>query len=82
MLKGGKNIVVLALGLMVLIASGCSTQKNTAANRSFHQTKVKYNIFFNGNIAFEEGQQATIAAHEVDVSTVIPLCPVSAHMAA
>ena len=39
MLKGGKNIVVLALGLMVLIASGCSTQKNTAANRSFHQTK-------------------------------------------
>ncbi len=82
MINCGKNIGVMAIGLMALIASGCSTQKNTAANRSFHQTKVKYNIFFNGNIAFEEGQQATIAAHEDDFSTVIPLYPVSDHKAA
>lgn len=82
MINCGKNIGVMAIGLMVLIASGCSTQKNTAANRSFHQTKVKYNIFFNGNIAFEEGQQTTIAAHEDDFSTVIPLYPVSDHKAA
>lgn len=64
------------------MASGCSTQKNTAANRSFHQTKVKYNIFYNGNIAFQEGQQATIKAHEDDFTTVIPLYPVSDHKAA
>ena len=82
MVNGGRNIVVWALGLMVLIASGCSTQKNTAVNRSFHQTKVKYNIFYNGNIAFEEGQQATIKAHKDNFSTVIPLFPVSDHQAA
>ena len=77
------NIVFLLVsGLIVLIASGCSTQKNTAANRSFHQTKVKYNIFYNGNIAFEEGQQTIIKAHEDDFSSVIPLYPVSDHKAA
>ena len=77
------NIVFLLVsGLIVLMASGCSTQKNTAATRSFHQTKVKYNIFYNGNIAFEEGQQATIKSHEDDFTTVIPLYPVSDHKAA
>lgn len=75
-------VFLLVSGLIVLMASGCSTQKNTAANRSFHQTKVKYNIFYNGNIAFQEGQQATIKAHEDDFTTVIPLYPVSDHKAA
>lgn len=77
-----KIVFLLVSGLIVLMASGCSTQKNTAANRSFHQTKVKYNIFYNGNIAFQEGQQATIKAHEDDFTTVIPLYPVSDHKAA
>ncbi|MBO4665746.1 MAG: tetratricopeptide repeat protein [Paludibacteraceae bacterium] len=67
---------------LAIACSSCSTEKNTAATRSFHQTKVKYNIFFNGNIAFEEGQRAIINAHEDDFSTIIPLYPVSDHKAA
>ena len=67
---------------MAMMSSGCSTQKNTGATRAFHQTKVKYNIFYNGNIAYEEGQRATINAHEDDFSTIIPLYPVSDHKAA
>ena len=72
----------MGLIAIAIVGSGCSTQKNTAVNRSFHQTKVKYNIFYNGNIAFEEGQQAIIKAHEDDFSTIIPLYPVSDHKAA
>lgn len=82
-MKGERKIqLLLLLGGMLLIAVSCSTQKNTRASRSFHQTKVKYNIFYNGNLAFEEGQQATIKAHEDDFSAVIPLYPVSNHKAA
>jgi len=81
-LKSKRSILVLGLTVFVLLSAGCSTQKNTAASRSFHQTKVKYNIFFNGNIAFEEGQRSTISAHEDDFSSVIPLYPVSNHKAA
>ncbi len=81
-MKKNINIGGIVLGLLVLITSSCSTQKNTAASRSFHQTKVKYNIFYNGDLAFQEGQKATINAHEDDFSDIIPLYPVSDHKAA
>lgn len=72
-------MVVCLLGILM---SACSVQKNTWATRSFHQTKVKYNIFFNGDVAYQEGQQAIIDANEDDYSTILPLYPVSNHTAA
>lgn len=77
-----KSRIYILLFAFAIIGGGCSTQKNTAVNRSFHQTKVKYNIFYNGTIAFDEGQKAIINAHEDDFSTIIPLYPVSDHKAA
>nr|MCR5050016.1 tetratricopeptide repeat protein [Paludibacteraceae bacterium] len=52
------------------------------ATRSYHQTKVKYNILYNGNIAYEEGLQAIRDANEDDYSRVLHLYPVSNHKAA
>lgn len=69
-------------GLMVLTTAACSTQKNTWASRSFHQTKVRYNILYNGNIAYEEGLKAIRDANEDDYSRVLNLYPVSNHRAA
>ena len=77
----GKYIVVLFSALIVLLSS-CSTQKNTWATRSFHQTKVKYNILHNGNIAYEEGLKAIRDANMDDYSRVLNLYPVSNHQAA
>ena len=68
--------------VVVLTATGCSTQKNTWATRSFHQTKVKYNILYNGNTAYEEGLKQIRDAHEDDYSRVLYLYPVSNHKAA
>ena len=82
MSKGFNNYIVLLILITTMGLVSCSTQKNTAASRSFHQTKVKYNIFFNGNIAFEEGLQATIQANEDDFTHILPLYPVSNHTAA
>lgn len=65
-----------------LILSSCSTQKNTWATRSFHQTKVKYNILYNGNLAYDEGLKAIRDANEDDYTQVLPLYPVSNHRAA
>ena len=67
---------------MAIILSSCSTQKNTWATRSFHQTKVKYNILYNGNVAYEEGLKAIRDANTDDYSTVLYLYPVSNHTAA
>ena len=72
----------MVAGVMVLSGTACSTQKNTWATRSFHQTKVKYNILYNGNIAYEEGLKAIRDANEDDYSRVLYLYPVSNHKAA
>ena len=72
-------IHVLTIGL---ILCSCSTQKNTFATRSYHQTKVKYNILFNGNISYEEGLKAIRDANTDDYTRVLYLYPVSNHQAA
>ena len=77
-----KLVHFLSVGLTALLISSCSTQKNTWATRSFHQTKVKYNILYNGNIAYEEGLKAIRDANSDDYSRVLYLYPVSNHKAA
>jgi len=69
-------------GLTALLFVSCSTQKNTWGTRSFHQTKVKYNILYNGNIAYEDGLKAIRDANTDDYSRVLYLYPVSNHKAA
>ena len=77
-----KGKIYILLGIALLGLAGCSTQKNTWASRSFHQTKTKYNIHFNGQIAFGEGLEAINEAHKEDYSAILPLYPVSDHEAA
>ena len=62
------NIIIL-----MMILSSCSTQKNTWATRSFHQTKVKYNILYNGNVAYEEGLKAIRDANTDDYTRILNL---------
>lgn len=68
--------------ILMMMLSSCSTQKNTWSSRSFHQTKVKYNILYNGNIAYEDGLKAIRDANTDDYSQVLNLYPVSNHKAA
>ena len=89
-MKGGRKIyrgvlrglIVLSIFSFQFSITSCSTQKNTWATRSFHQTKVKYNILYNGNVAYEEGLKAIRDANTDDYSHVLYLYPVSNHTAA
>lgn len=73
------GFAIIAAGFLL---SGCSTQKNTWATRSFHQMKVKYNIMYNGNHAYEEGLKSIRDANVDDYSGILNLYPVSNHQAA
>lgn len=57
----------------------CSTQKNTGLSRGFHQMKTKYNIYYNGAIAFHEGEKAILEANKDDFSSILNLYPISNH---
>lgn len=43
------------LGIFVLLMAACSTSKNTAVNRTYHNVVSRYNILFNGTEAFKQG---------------------------
>lgn len=73
--------ILLSFCLLAVI-SGCSTQKNTRASRSYHATKVLYNIQYNGTLSYNEGMKAIAKAAQDDYSTVLPLYPISDHNAA
>ena len=77
-----KTYIYLVLTMLVTAFMSCSTQKNTWSTRTFHQMKTKYNIYYNGQLAFKEGEEATREANEDDYSTILNLYPVSNHEAA
>jgi tetratricopeptide (TPR) repeat protein len=77
-----RGLMILSIFTFQFTVTSCSTTKNTWATRSFHQTKVKYNILYNGNVAYEEGLKAIRDANTDDYSRVLYLYPVSNHQAA
>ncbi len=40
-----------------LFLSACSTKKDAFVNRNWHALNTKYNVLYNGNLAFEEGRE-------------------------
>ena len=77
-----KSEKLIVLFLLMAVLAGCSTQKNTWTSRTFHEMKVVHNIFYNGDVAFIEGQKAIINANEDNYTDIINLYPVSNHKAA
>ncbi len=74
--------ILSIVGVMALLCCSCSTQKNTAASRFYHSTTTRYNIYYNGNLAFQEGLKAIDKANQDDFSRIIPLYAISNHDAA
>ena len=60
------------LGLLVL-AQACSTKKDAFVNRNWHALNTKYNVLYNGNIAFEQGREELNASYRDDFWEVLPV---------
>ena len=57
-----KQFVTLAV--IFLVISSCSTRKDRAVNRAYHQTTTKFNVLFNGEEAIAAGVEAEVASHQ------------------
>ncbi|VAW11912.1 TPR domain protein [hydrothermal vent metagenome] len=66
-----KLIIFALLGGMVFNA--CSTKKDAALNRNWHALNTKYNVLYNGNIAFEEGRAELNANYKDDYWGILPV---------
>lgn len=56
-----------------LLFNACSTKKDAFINRNWHALNTKYNVLYNGNIAFEEGREELNASYQDNYWDVLPV---------
>lgn len=67
------KIALPLVGLLILI--GCSTKKNTFVNRTYHATTTKFNVLYNGQLAFENGLKQLNENYSDNFWEVLPIEP-------
>lgn len=65
-------IPILAL-LVLLLAAGCSTEKNTPQSRWWHSFTARYNTYYNGTVAYIDGSLEKENGHKDNFTEMIPL---------
>jgi len=68
-----RNKLLLLCVLGGLAFNACSTKKDAFINRNWHALNTKYNVLYNGNIAFEEGREQLNAEYQDDYWEVLPI---------
>ena len=62
------------LPIIILIwCTGCSSQKNTLVSRTYHNLLTHYNIFWNGDEAYKEGQAQLYSKLKDDYNQILPV---------
>ncbi|MEM6685824.1 MAG: hypothetical protein AAF617_08580 [Bacteroidota bacterium] len=63
----------VTLSVLGILLYSCSTRKDTFINRNFHSVTTKYNVLFNGNVAFEAGRNALMNAYIDNYWEILPI---------
>jgi tetratricopeptide (TPR) repeat protein len=59
--------------LGAILFSCCSTKKDAFVNRNWHALNTKYNVLYNGNMAFEEGREALNESYRDNYWEILPV---------
>lgn len=62
--------------ILLFLASGCSTQKNTARSRWWHAFNARYNTYYNGTVAYIDASLEKENGHQDNFTELLPLYPV------
>lgn len=73
-MKKALNRYITLCAALIIIAS-CSTKKDAALNRGFHSVTTKFNILYNGDVAFEKGLKELNDAYKDDYWQRLPIEP-------
>lgn len=70
--------IIQKTGILILslVAASCSTKKDAFLNRNFHAVATKYNVLFNGEVAFQEGVRELNSKYEDDFWELLPIEPI------
>ncbi|MBL4652205.1 MAG: tetratricopeptide repeat protein [Flavobacteriales bacterium] len=56
-----------------MILFGCSTEKNSPVNRTYHNVTAKYNGYFNAKESVKEGSKKLVETHKEDYENILPI---------
>ena len=59
--------------IILLWCAGCSSQKNTMVNRAYHNLLTHYNIYWNGEEAYKDGETQLNANIKEDYNQILPV---------
>ena len=70
--------IIQKTGILILslVAASCSTKKDAFLNRNFHAVATKYNVLYNGQVAFQEGVRELNSKYEDDFWELLPIEPI------
>uniref|UniRef100_UPI003FF07531 type IX secretion system periplasmic lipoprotein PorW/SprE n=1 Tax=Prevotella sp. TaxID=59823 RepID=UPI003FF07531 len=68
-----RHIIPMLLAAVLLAATGCSTQKNTAKTRWWHSFKARYNTYYNGTLAYIDGSLEKENGNKDNFTEMLPL---------
>ncbi len=70
-----KNCFGLSLwmGIVLLVATSCSTKKNTGGSRFWQSFTAKYNTYYNGTLAYVDGSLEKEQGNKDNFTEIIPL---------
>jgi tetratricopeptide (TPR) repeat protein len=66
--------IFLAIGLTAIFHA-CSTEKDAALNRFYHQTTTKYNGLYNANELIQDAMRGYLVQRQEDYTEIIPVEP-------
>ena len=68
-----RHIIPLIAVAVLLLAAGCSTEKNTSQSRWWHSFNAKYNTYYNGSLAYIDGSLEKETGNKDNFTEMIPL---------
>lgn len=72
-----KKIIHIIVLLAIVSLIGCSGRKNNATTRAYHAFTARYNTYYNGNLAYQQGIKAQSDGHKDNYLEQLPLLIVS-----
>lgn len=65
--------ILLLVSVVLFSVLSCTTTKNTAVTRTYHNVVSRYNIFFNAREAYRSGLQKIERAYKEEYTTILPV---------
>ena len=56
-----------------ILFNACSTKKDAFINRNWHALNTKYNVLYNGNLAFEDGREQLNTTYQDNYWDILPV---------